>query len=88
MDYVLIKRGLYYRPKAQGYTSSLLDAGLYSDEESRERCEGSDGVTRKRLIDVVDDIDAERNKLAERIAVLDQLRKSALGLRDVDGFRR
>ena len=29
-DYVLIKRGLYWRPGAQGYTGLLSEAGRYS----------------------------------------------------------
>lgn len=32
--YVLVKRGLYWRPGSWGYTDSILEAGTYSDEES------------------------------------------------------
>jgi hypothetical protein len=81
-EYLLMKRGYYYRPKAQGYTSSLLEAGLYSAEESLERCEKSDGVTRRRLIDALDDIDAERQKLRARLDELDDIERRALGLRE------
>lgn len=47
--YVLIKRGLYWRPNGEGYTGILLNAGLYSDEESVRRI--GDGVTRMRFTD-------------------------------------
>lgn len=80
-EYLLMKRGLYYRPKAEGYTSSLLFAGLYSAEEAAERCEKSTGVTKKRLIDTLDEIDKERKQLQARMDELDQFERNALGLR-------
>jgi hypothetical protein len=42
-DYVLMKRGLYYRPKSQGYTGILAEAGRYTEEEARARVEGAGG---------------------------------------------
>ncbi len=42
--YVLIKRGLYWRPDGAGYTGIIAQAGIYSDEESLKRVGG--GVTR------------------------------------------
>ncbi len=44
--WVLIKRGLYWRPNAQGYTGILAQAGLYSDEDSASRARPDEGVTR------------------------------------------
>ncbi len=43
--YVLIKRGLYWRPNAQGYTGILSEAGIYSDEDSAAYLD--EGVTRQ-----------------------------------------
>lgn len=80
-EYLLMKRGLYYRPNAQGYTSELLEAGFYSASESASRCEGVPGVTRLRLDHALDNIDAERTKLKARMAELDQFERKALGLR-------
>lgn len=34
-DYVLIKRGLYYRPDNCGYTGILDEAGRYTEEEAK-----------------------------------------------------
>lgn len=46
-QYFVIKRGLYYMPKACGYTSNINEAGRYSEEEARkhEYPHGSEPVT-------------------------------------------
>lgn len=38
-EYVLLKRGLYWRPGSFGYTESILEAGLFSEEESAQAVE-------------------------------------------------
>jgi len=38
--WVIVKRGAYYRPDYQGYTSSIEHAGLYSKEDAEERAAG------------------------------------------------
>ena len=81
-EYLLMKRGYYYRPNAQGYTSSIFDAGLYSRQEAVERCEHSSGVTMKRLLDYLPEIDDERKRIKARLDELDRLERMALGLRD------
>lgn len=35
--YVLLKRGLFWRPGDMGYTSRIEEAGRYTEEEARER---------------------------------------------------
>lgn len=45
--WVLIKRGLYWRPNAQGYTGILAQAGIYTDEDSAAYLD--EGVTRMRF---------------------------------------
>lgn len=42
--WVLRKRGLFWRPNSQGYTSSLAEAGLYTDEESTARAKNPDVI--------------------------------------------
>jgi hypothetical protein len=80
-QYILMKRGLYYRPDAAGYASSLLDAGLYSRSEATKRCAQAPDVTMKRLIETIDAIDVERAELKGRLALLDKFERKALGLR-------
>lgn len=46
-DYVLVKRGLYYRPDSMGYTGVLDDAGRYTAEEAKfhnDHCDGVKGI--------------------------------------------
>ena len=44
-QYVICKRGLYYRPKAQGYVGIKEWAGVYSKEEAEARSSPDTGVT-------------------------------------------
>ena len=44
--FLLMKRGMYWRPNACGYTYQKSAAGRYSKEEAESRCRpGEDGVT-------------------------------------------
>lgn len=43
--YLLIKRGLYYRPNGQGYTGLKDDAGRYDFERAKQHHSPEDGVT-------------------------------------------
>lgn len=44
-EYVLVKRGLYYRPQAMGYTGVLDDAGRYPEAEAMGHVDHASGVT-------------------------------------------
>jgi hypothetical protein len=44
-DYVIRKRGYFYRPEAQGYCSDVRDAGRWSYEDAIAYQKGVDGVT-------------------------------------------
>lgn len=35
-QWTLMKRGYYYRPNAQGYTSNLAEAGRYTEAEAKQ----------------------------------------------------
>lgn len=54
--YVLMKRGLYWRPGALGYCDGLLYAGTFSEEESARAvaCNPQE-VTRFALAEVLED---------------------------------
>lgn len=46
-DYVLVKRGLYYRPDSLGYTGVLDDAGRYTAEDAKfhnDHCSDVKGI--------------------------------------------
>ena len=40
--YVVIKRGLFWRPEDKGYTSEINEAGRYTKEEAESRCHGGE----------------------------------------------
>lgn len=79
-EFVLIKRGLYYRPDARGYTRSLAEAGIYNRVKADCHCQVP-GVTKKRLVDLLTEIDTERGQLQARLDELDKFERHALGLR-------
>jgi hypothetical protein len=83
--YVIIKRGMYYRPEACGYTPKLTEAGLFTKEQAMERHERVDGVTIRKLSDMLPELDAERHALeAQHKAAMDTIafiEREALGLR-------
>lgn len=45
-QYLLMKRGLYWRPDGMGYTGAKISAGRYSAAESLKIVMGSDRTTR------------------------------------------
>lgn len=45
--YFIVKRGLYYRPDAAGYTINPNSAGLYSKDEAERHLAGCSGLTMK-----------------------------------------
>lgn len=49
--WVLIKRGLYWRPDAQGYTGLKSEAGAYSDEYASAYAEHGEGTTKMKWAD-------------------------------------
>ena len=40
--YVVIKRGLFWRPEDKGYTAKIEEAGRYTKEEAESRCHGGE----------------------------------------------
>lgn len=43
--YLIVKRGLYYRPNGQGYTGIKDNAGRYALDEARDHADEASGVT-------------------------------------------
>lgn len=87
-DFVLMKRGLYYRPNGHGYTSALAEAGIFNRNQADAHCQVP-GVTKKSLNAMLDEIDSEREALQGRLAELDNIERRALGLKyDVVAVRR
>lgn len=80
-EYLLIKRGLFYRPDAHGYTASLADAGIYTLEHAN-KLSATPGVTKLRLVDALDALDQERRDIAKRLEDLAKFERRALGLRE------
>lgn len=65
----LIKRSLYWRPDGAGYTSSLAEAGLYSDDDCRAVRARDQGSVSDNLSDPL--VFRVRPKLPDYLASLD-----------------
>lgn len=48
-EWVLVKRGLYWRPNGQGYTGLKRDAGRYAEAEAGDYADHGDGTTKMLL---------------------------------------
>lgn len=48
-EFVLVKNGLFYRPRAQGYTASTAEAGLFTLEDARAHCEAGEGIHARHI---------------------------------------
>ncbi|AWY09290.1 hypothetical protein vBRpoSV10_168 [Ruegeria phage vB_RpoS-V10] len=51
--WVIRKRGYFYRPNSQGYTGSVSEAGLYTEEEAKKHAL-IDGVTAHPLTEFIE----------------------------------
>ena len=45
--YYLIKNGMYYRPDSKGYTSSMMEAGLFGEAYATDHCQTTEGVSKE-----------------------------------------
>ena len=50
-QYRLIKRGLYYRPEAKGYTSEIAEAGLFTREFASKSVQSTHGEVSMHLVE-------------------------------------
>ena len=80
-QFVLMKRGAYYREGSRGYTDSLAEAGLFDMSQAVERTSNVSGVTMVSVDVLIADIDKERRVLEMKMAALDQAERNILGLR-------
>lgn len=80
-QFVLTKRGAYYREGARGYTDSLAEAGLFDINEAVERTSNVEGVTMVHVDTLIAEIDRERRGLEKKMADLDRAERNILGLR-------
>lgn len=74
--YLIKKRGYWYRENAQGYTSQLWDAGLFTKEEARKhitpRSRASDQVTMVHIKKVLGGIERDLKCALEEATALSQ----------------
>ncbi|MBN6820657.1 hypothetical protein JRF84_13820 [Methylobacterium organophilum] len=81
--YVLIKRGLYWRPNAMGYTGVLAEAGFYTEADARARADG-DGTTMQLASEATEFAPAcwQETKIAVLSQQVAHLRAENANLRD------
>lgn len=79
--YFLRKRGAYYRPNSRGYTTEILEAGVYTEEEvAGYKAEPRMGVSVIPVGDMRDEIQAKIDRANETILA------AQLGLAMIDGL--
>ena len=69
--YVVIKRGLFWRPEDKGYTSEINEAGRYTKEEAQDRCHGGEQPVTMALaseFQTTESIKAENSQLRTDLA--------------------
>ena len=72
--YVVIKRGLFWRPEDKGYTSEINEAGRYTKEEAQDRCHGGEQPVTMALaseFQTTESIKAENSQLRTDLAALE-----------------
>ncbi|MBL4838910.1 MAG: hypothetical protein JKY34_15185 [Kordiimonadaceae bacterium] len=79
-QYLLRKRGVYYRPHSRGYTALIQNAGLYSEEEALHL--SLPGVVeaipvsavRSHIVDEIEQLKKSTSEMEKRLAHLDTLK--------------
>lgn len=61
--FVIIKNGLYWRPNSCGYTSSRVEAGLYTEQEAKEACDHPNSSCKYKPVSDLFDTEAEVNAI-------------------------
>jgi len=72
-QYIIRRNGSYFRPNAAGYTTSLLEAGLYSREDA-ESFQTKDGTTAVRFGDCLHAIEDELATAETRVRALKEMK--------------
>lgn len=80
MKYLIRKNGYYYRPNSCGYTSNLLEAGLYDKAEAMESQDMSSGEV--KAIPLSDKIDTNIQYLNDEINNAMKMRDAILELQN------
>jgi len=79
-QYLLKKRGVYYRPNSQGYTVHIRDAGLYSEKEAEEICQNCAvcpipiSTVRDHFVKEIEQLEKSKQVMIGRLADLDALK--------------
>jgi len=70
-DHMIRKMGLWYRPGAHGYTNSVIDAGLFTqDRAEREVAVEPQNISAHHVREFADELHDVRSKVEAKISVI------------------
>lgn len=77
-EWLIVKRGYFYRPNRQGYTSSVQEAGRYTYAEAKAEVDNEPASISMQLVTEAKDVQDIPAAIRDRLAQLERQRDDLL----------